>query len=243
MVLTVQNIIDDAFGLCNIIAPGEGATAAEYTQAIRTANVMIDRWASQRLLLRSSTGINLTLTANKSAYTIGPVGADFISPKPLTIQSAYYTDSGGTDYPVEVIPIEQYNNLTDKSQSSGPVLYLTYDPGSAQQTTNVGTIQTYYTPDQAYALHLEADLYLTEFVNLSDTVTFEPAYYEALIYNLGVRLFRYYRDANIQVPTDMMMIAQNSINNLKTLNSQTVIAGMDIPGKVSSYNIYSDATV
>jgi hypothetical protein len=181
--------------------------------------------------------------AGKSSYTVGPVGCDVTAPKPIKLYSAYYRDSGSNDYPVEVIDITQYNNLIDKNVSAGAPEYVAYDAGDAQQTVGKGTCYVYITPDQVYTLNIEVDNYLTEFVNLTDIVTFEPAYYEALIYNLAVRLFRFYRDASIPVPADILMIAQNSINNLKAMNGTILTATMELPGKQGSYNIYNDSSV
>ena len=134
----------------------------------------------------------------------------------------------------------QYNNIQDKNISSGQPMYVAYDPGSAQQAVNIGTLSVYYPPNETSVMYLETDCYLSEFVNISDTVNFEPAYYEAIIYNLAVRLFRFYRDINTQIPPDMAMIATNSMTNLKTMNSVTLQAGMELPGKVSKYNIFTD---
>jgi len=240
VILLVQDIIKDALGLVGAIAIDETPTASEYTQAIRTANVMIDRWASQRLLLRSTSTLTIPLVVNKLSYTIGPVGADITSAKPISLYSGYVRDAGNNDRLVDVIDLNNYNNLEDKASSSGNVDYVAYDPGETQQAVGKGTVYVYHPPSTADTLYLEVDNYLTEFVNLGDTVTFEPAYYEALVYNLAVRLFRYYRDANIQVPQDIMMIAQNSINNLKAMNSVTMIAACDLPGKSARYNIMTD---
>ena len=240
MIVQVQDIIKDALGLIGAIAIDETPTNSEFTQALRTLNIMIDRWSSQRLMLRSSSPLTFPLVAGKSSYTVGTTGADVTAAKPITITSATYTDSNSNDYPVDIIDIVTYNNLGDKTISSGPVMYIAYDPGNTQQNTNKGTIYVYLTPDQAYTLSMEVQSYLTEFTSITDTVTFEPAYYEALVYNLAVRLFRYYRDAAAQIPSDILVISVNSLNNIKTMNNIQVICAMDLPGKTSSYNIYND---
>jgi len=97
MVLTVQNIITDAMGLIGAVAADETPTTSENTLALRVANTMIDRWSSQRLLLRSSTTLDFTLVANKAEYTIGASGADIAGGKPIRLISAYYTDSSSLD--------------------------------------------------------------------------------------------------------------------------------------------------
>lgn len=241
MVLTVADIIKDMMSLIHVRAIDETPDTSQYDQAMRVLNVMLDRWSSQRLLLRSTTPISFPLVVGKGSYTIGASGSNITANKPLKIISAYKRDESGVDYPIEIIPIEQYNNLTDKSVSMGEVLYLSYDPGAAQQAAQQGTIYVYYEPSTPETIYMEADCYFTEFTAITDTVTLEPAYYEPLIYNGAVRLFRYYRDAGIQVPADIMAIANNSLNNLKTLNAVPFTASLDLPGgKVNKYNIYTD---
>ena len=241
MILQVQDILKDAMGLIGVIAIDESPSTSEYTQVLRTLNVMVDRWSSQRLMLRSTVALSIPLVAGKATYTIGVSGCDVTAPKPIQMRTGYYRDVNNNDLPIEMIDIITYNSINDKMIASGPPMYGAYDPGDTQQIINKGTLSVYPIPDTVYYFNVEVDTYLTEFVNLSDTVTFEPAYYEALIYNLAVRLFRYYRDANVQIPQDIISVANISVNNLKTMNKFTVIAASDLPGKISSYNIYSDS--
>lgn len=240
MILTVADILKDAMGLIGVIEIDESPTGSEMNTALRAANVMIDRWSTQRLLLRSTASLIIPLVVNKSSYTVGPVGADIIAQKPTKLYSAFVRDGSNNDIYCEIIEYQTYNNLDDKVVSSGNVDYVAYDPGNAQQTTNVGTIYAYHPPASNDTLYLEVDNYLNEFVNFTDTVKFEPAYYEALIYNLAVRLFRYYNDSKAQVPIDIVTIASSALTNLKALNSVKIVSGMDLPGNGGRYNILTD---
>lgn len=240
MILQVQGVLKDAMGLTGSIAIDETPTTSEYTLALRTANVMIDAWATSRLLLRSTTPISFPLVVGQYTYTIGASGANITANKPIRVMSAYYRDQTGTDTAIDVIDIRTYNNLSDKDVSTGDPMYLSYDPGEAQQSAQKGAIYIYPVPSTADTMYMECDSYLTEFVNLSDTVTFEPAYYEALIYNLAIRLWRHFRDGSAGVPADIALIAHESLSRLRAMNSVSYIAGLDIPGKVGKYNIYTD---
>jgi hypothetical protein len=240
MIIQVQDVLKDALALSGVIAMDETPTTSEYAVLLRVANVMIDRWSTQRLLLRSTHPTSFTINAGTPTYTIGPSGATVTAAKPISVRSAYIRDSSNLDTTLDIIPVETYNSLSDKTDSTGQPMYLAYDPGDAQQTTNIGTISVYYNPDKSYTLFMEVDAYLNEFVNLTDTVSFEPAYYEALIYNIAVRSFRFFRDASVPVPIEIISIANNSLNNLRTMNSVQITAGMDLPGKTSTYNIYTD---
>jgi len=239
--LQVQDVLLDAMGLINATEIDETPSSSEMAVALRTANVMIGRWSSQRLLLRSETELTFTCTGGKHTYSVGTAGTnDIVVPsKVLNLRSAYITDAS-IDHGMDVITKTQYDSMEDKNVSTARPLYIAYDPGAAQQSSQSGNFYLYYTPDKNYPMTLEVEYYLNELGNFTDSVTFEPVYYEALIYNLAVRLFRRYHASNVPVPPDLAAIASNAITNLKTMNSVKILAGLDVPGKVSKWNIYTD---
>lgn len=241
MIVQVQDILKDAMGLIGTIEIDETPSSSEMGLALRTANVMLGRWAAQRLLMRSTTPLSFPTVSGKSTYTIAASGADITGSKPIGISSAYVLESGSTNDNLGLISIELYNSLEDKDISTGKPYYLAYDPGNTQQAISTGTFYLYAIPDKVYTIKCEIDGYLTEFVNLTDTITFEPIYYEALIYNLAIRLFRYFHGNKAQIPQDVVAIASNAIENLKNINSVTPIAFIDYPGKKNNYNIMSDS--
>ena len=240
MTLTVEQIIKDALGLINANEIDETVGANDAQIALRAANVMLDRWSSQHLMLRSTDTITFSTVGSQAAYTIGASGADITANKPLSIQSAYVTDSQ-IDYTLDIVDKSVYDSFQDKNVSLTRPQYICFDPNDAQQSAQKGTFYLYATPDRTYTITCEVDSYLTEFVNLTDTVSFEPAYYEAIIYNLAIRLFRRYHPVTAQLPMDVAQIALSALNNIKTMNSTRVPAALDIPGAGrSTYNIYTD---
>jgi len=240
MLVTVSDILKDAMGLCNATEIDETPSSSEMAVALRAANVMLGRWATQKLLVRASTTVAFNTVANQAAYTIGASGANITASKFLRLDSGYVTD-GNIKYPLEVFTQEMYNNLGDRSVVGGRPVYVAYDPGAAQQTAQMGTLFLYRTPEKVYPVVLEGSIYFTEFVNFTDTVSFEPAYYEALIYGLAVRLFRRYTDDKTPVPADIAGIASESLKNLKNLNAERVPAQLDLPGIGGGYNVLTDS--
>jgi hypothetical protein len=219
----------------------ETPTASEIQLAIRVLNTMIDRWSAQRLMLRSTTEDVLPLTANQETYTIGQsLTADFNTAKPIQIVAAYIRDSSGCDEALQIVDqITFDSNSGDKSFAAGRPEMLTYDAGAAQQTVNLGTISIYTMPDSAYTLYIQSDKYLSEFVNPSDVINFEPAYYEAIIYNLAERLYRYYHTDPKQIPMDIVGIAKAAKHTIEVMNSVQYTATMDVPGKYTQFNVYT----
>lgn len=240
MILTVGTLISDALSLAGAVAGDEIPTPGESQLALRVANVMLGSWSASRTLMRSTAPIDFVMTAGKFKYTIGQVGCDITQVTPTGIFSAYYTDQGKIDTGIELVSLEMYNSLSDKDVSTGPPMYMAFDPGDTQQTTKKGTLYVYMMPDSAYPTHLEADTYITEFVNLSDNVIFDRVYYEALIYGLAVRLFRHFHGVSVQVPADLLAIASHSLDKLKALNAVIPRMTSDLPGKRGAYNIYVD---
>ena len=239
MVLQVQDILKDAMGLAGATEIDETPSASEMSIALRTCNVMLDRWSAQHLFLRTPAVITFNTVPGQNAYTVGPAGADITVAKPLAVKSATHLASGLVSN-IEVIPFDLFKTLADQSVSQGQLDYITFSPGNAQQAAQLGTLYVYPTPDLVYPVTVYVDAYLTELVNFTDSVTFEPMYYEAIIYGLGVRLFRRYNDPKVQIPADLAQLANNAFDTIKNQNSVRTIAKLDIPGNASAYNIYTD---
>lgn len=242
MVITVQEFLTDAMAIIGAVDIDETPSSSNLNMVKRAANKMIDGLSVQRLLLRSTDTVNFTATGGKYEYSIGPSSSnpDIITTgKPLRLQSATLTDSGAV-YALEVKTKDQYDALEDRLLSSSRPIYIAYDPDKAQQSAQLGYIYLYNIPDKSYSISLEVDSYLNEFNNFSDTVNFEPAYYEMLTYNLAVRIFRLFHPPTAQIPADVVAIANNSISTLKSLNSEPIYSAMDIPSAVKNYNIFTD---
>ena len=239
MDMTVQDILVDAMGLIGATAIDETPTTSELNVALRAANVMIGRWSSQHLLLRAVGPLIFTLTPGKASYNIGLVGADITEPKIIAIKGGTVTDNS-IDFSLEAVSIDLYNAMQNKSLVTARPIYVAYDPGYAQQANQIGTIYFYSCPDKAYTVNLDTDYYLTEFNALADNVTFEPAYYEAIVYNLATRLFRRFHSKDSAVPEDIMSIAAESLKNLKNMNSVPQLALIEIGGASPRYNVFTD---
>lgn len=240
MTLTVSNLIKDAMGLIGALRIDEDPDTSEYSTALRTLNIMLGGWATRRLLLRSQNTLTIPLVVGQAGYTVGSSGADITSGKVIKVTGGRIKDSTDMEYNLDQIDKSQYDTFQDKNISQSRPTYVANDPGAAQQSAQKSTIYFYPTPDTSYTAYVDVDQYFTEFATVGETVTFEPAYYEPLVYNLAVRLFRHFRDANTPVPQDIAVIASNSLQALRNMNATRVLSYIDIPGAIGSYNIYTD---
>lgn len=237
--MLVQDLLIEAMSLVGAISIDEVPTSPELNSCLRSANMMLDSWSAQRLMIRAVTREPFPLTGGVYSYQIG-TGATFNTGKPIEINSAFIRDANGYDTPLEIIEQDQYDGYTDKTVASGRPLALCYNPGKSQQATQAGTIFIYYIPDTSYTLFIENQKYLTEFVNLTDVVSFEPAYFEAIAYNLAGRIWPKFHQSGTPVPAEVAGIARTSKRTIENMNSRPAIMGTDLPGsKVSNFNIYT----
>lgn len=238
MNLTAQDFIVDALSLIGAVQMDQTPPTWEMSKALRALNHMLNRWSSQKLMVRAMTKENFSLVDGTASYTIGS-GATFNTAKPLKIDSAYVRDSSGYDHPLDIIEMSQYNAFRDKTTEGTPD-YLAYDPGAAQQATQTGTIYFWHVPDYAYTLYISCQKFLTEFSSLTSTFTFEPQYGEAIKYNLAIRLWPYYRKPTENIPMHITGMAASTLRDIKALNATQPKCRIDIPSSKGIYNIFTD---
>ncbi|MGD0229706.1 MAG: hypothetical protein ABSC19_05010 [Syntrophorhabdales bacterium] len=240
MSLQVQQIIKAALQDIGAVAKSESPTNDEMQDGLTKLNSMIDAWSVRSLMVLGTILEGFPLAAGTYIYTIGAGGA-FNTSKPSAITDAYVRDGGSEDTPVEVITQDEYNAIDDKAISLGRPLCLYFDPGATQQPIQTGVIYIYPAPDAStpYTLYLNGQKALTEFSAITDTVTFQAAYYEALEYNLAVRLWPQYHDSGKPVSQDIRILARESVKVIETMNAPRVTSTIEVGKKGGVYNIYT----
>jgi hypothetical protein len=240
MIIQVQDLIKAALQDIGAIGKNEPITASDANDALQKLNFMIDAWSVRSLMVLGAIMESFPLTAGQGAYTIG-IGANFNTTKPSKITDAYVRDGYNIDTPVDVVGQDEYDSYEDKIISQARPIALYYDPGYTQQSVQTGTIYLYYIPDAStpYTLFIGQQKALTEFSAITDTVTFQSAYYEALEYNLAVRLWPQYHDSGKPVSADLHGLALESLNVIETMNTRIPKAAIETPGRKTIYNIYT----
>ena len=71
-------------------------------------------------------------------------------------------------------------------------------------------------------------------------MTFQPAYYEALLYNLAVRIYRSFFKHSKPIPPDVVDLAREAKRVIERMNDNRVHMQSDFPAKKGTYNIYTD---
>lgn len=184
---------------------------SERNDCLVALNNLISSLSAERLFIHEVTRENFALTINDAEYTIGS-GGDFNTVRPTKIVDAYLRDST-TDYPLEIRPIGNYNDIKDKTRDGLPTIlyYLQEYP--------LGKILLNYEPDKAYVLYLNSWKQITEFAKLTTSVSLPLEYKRMLIFNTAVDLASEYDEA---LSPEVFAIASSSKRALQMVNSKPV---------------------
>lgn len=237
--MTVLQLIKAAMRKAQVIEKGEEPDSGEVQDALEVLSTMLKSWGARRLMIRATTPESFALVAGQYSYTIG-VGGDFNTVKPYDIKSAFIRDSNNVDTDIAVVTRDLYDSMQDKAISTARPTMLCYDPGAAQQAVQTGTVLLYNIPDNtdSYTLHIDSQKPFTALTTLTEDVTFEDPYEEAIIYELSIRLWREYHKT--PVPDDLVVLANEAMHTVETMNQVRLTAATDLPGvKGGSYNIYT----
>jgi hypothetical protein len=177
---TVIDIIKRAYKQIGVYSIGETPTADEAVDGLAALNAMLDEWATEQLIVNKVLD-TIPLTANVGSYTIGASG-DVVTARPDTIDSSSYFESGGVSYPITVLSLDAYNDLTQKGLGSSIPCAIWYNP-----TYPNGTITVYPKPTAAMTLNLWS-IKPAGYVNLTDVMSLTPAEENAITKNLACEL-------------------------------------------------------
>lgn len=244
MIITVGSLITLAMDTIGAVNLDETPTNAELTNGMARANIMIDAWSADNLMLLAIIMESFPLVAGTAQYTIGPTGT-FKTSVPTKIDTAFIRDGNLLDTDVTVISEDEYYSYPDIAYSTARPEALFLDLGPTQQGSPLAVINLYPIPDssQPYTLWIGEEKPLTEFVNITDTVSFQPAYYEALLYNLATRMYRSFNKHSKPIPPDILQLAKESKATIERMNHQRLHLMCDLPGSktgTSAYNILTD---
>lgn len=232
---TAATIIAAAFTKIGIATP----TAAQNTAALSTLNDLIMLQGAD-FLPPYITSYSHSLTVGDYEYNIGAAATtgNFVTTRPLKINSCYLRDAKGFDHTLKIISAIEYGRLTQKSLTGQPES-LYYAPEYP-----LGKVYFDYAPSAAYDAYFQMWVNFTEFALSSTTVTLPEEYRSFLVFNLAIGLAE---DWNRQPSKTLYSMAEESkriIENLNASNRPTPLARFDFvtPAR-GGYNITTDAGI
>jgi hypothetical protein len=194
--------------------------------------MLIGSWSDDNLMIPHRVNEVLPIPSQASSYSIG-TGGDFNTARPLTIESAYIRQDG-IDYPLDIVPLEQYNRIANKSIQTRPD-WLFYE-----NSYPLGKIYFDFQPDTTMSLGLSSLKELTQLTNLSTSISLPKSYERALKFNLAIELCGEYgkepRMSVVNGATESKAAIERR-NNAHRVPQLTVERALV---RTRYYNIYSD---
>lgn len=233
---TSQTLIDRAMRLIGAIASGESPTPQESADALVALNAMISSWQTEKLYVYAFVDTAFTLIPTDSSYTVGPAGNFNLTPRPSKIESVYVR-ANNIDYPVEMIDVDKWNSIPDKTTTSDIPIYAYYEPSLA-----TGTLQLWPVPNTAYSLRIVTWTTLAELAALSTTVTLPQGYERALAYNLAIEIAPEYEK---EASPSVQGIAMESKASIKRANNRPMLMSSELGYLINGQrsNIFSGGAI
>lgn len=210
--LSRNDIIEEAFQLIQIGQEGEPITAAFLVSANRSLNMMVKTWMADGIKLWKLTDRNLGLAVGKATYTL--------SPRPLEITNVRIKD-GAQETPIISLSRQEYFTLPNKESRGTPVNWY-YDPQVA-----TGVLYIWPTPsDATKTIKYTSRDPLEDFDTATDTPDFPQEWFEALAYNLAIRLAPKY---SRPLDEGVIVTAASTLATLKAWGqeNESVYVGLD----------------
>lgn len=209
--VTAADIVNRATLLLGVRPSGQALRAHEASSALISLNDMLNAWSVDNLLIYARQQRTFTLTGAAS-YSVG-VGQDFDIERPVDLDRASpgYVTLDGTDYPLRLVPRNEFDQAAQKYTSVGKPSGLVYDAG-----VPYGNI-TLYPVIASGTLTLNYIAPLQVFETLAEEIALPPGYARALVYNLAVEISPEYPD--IPMPQSVERTAMMSLAALKRKNS------------------------
>ena len=241
---TGNDLIKAAMRLIQVTAVDVDLTAQELRDGLESLNRMLDSWSLDELMLYQVIREPFQLVSGQNPYSIG-LGGDFNTVRPTKIVGAYLTLNNGSipvDYPMDVIQYDDYNAIRLKTLSTNFPNYIYYQPSFP-----IGEIYIYpvFTPNDPATIG-PAYITLTSWKPLpiiadpTAPLEFPPGYWEAIVFNLAVRLAEEYQ---FSIREATIALATNALKRLKRMNQRTNTLNTDVALMNTSqlrYNIYAD---
>ena len=179
-----------------IYAPGfEVPTAGQINTGSNRLNMMIKAWQAAGIGLWLNQTTTLPLTAAAQSYLLGPSGVDCVVggvtgkiPRPIDIIEARGVNVSGTELPLVKQSRDEYMSLPLKS-STGPTNIYYYDPQLGNGVLYVWPVET----DLTSVIKFTARTPIQDFVNIADTPDFPQEWFDALHFNLALRMAPAYK--------------------------------------------------
>lgn len=177
---TARDIISRAHRLLGLVKPGDAMDEATYQDDLVSLNAMLDAWNTRRVMILSVADVSQSVSG--LPITIGPSGTINVA-RPVRLEDGAFIRLSGVDYGIKWIDRVAYEGIGYKSQAGTLAAYGYYEPSSP-----LGKIYLWPYPSTAVELHLQVQVQLTEFADMTTDYALAPGYRQAIEYSLAEEL-------------------------------------------------------
>ena len=223
--MLITKTINGSLRLLGVLSSGEDAQATEHEDALEVFNSMIDGFNVSGLAVSYLQHIAYTqpLSGWKSNITIGvdtpTLIHDFNQPAPSSITSAFFRDTGGIDFKMTPMGLNEWSDMVYKAIVAPPRKYYENYYGHTL------SLQFDTIPYPLYTLHLVCKIPYTGNYKATDDITWDYGFEEMLRYQLAVRLAAEY---GVQLRPEVAMGAAKLMANIKNRNSVGAVLNTDV---------------
>jgi hypothetical protein len=236
---TVSQILTRAGQALGYTGRGEVLSAADANDGLAAFNAMLDSWSGEGLASYANQTISTPLVIGTQSYTIGS-GGTINTTRPDNILQAWIRDSSNLDFPMSIVPQNEWNDIVMKGNTSQIPQVLFYD-----SQYPLGIVYVFPVPLIGYTLFFNAIIQQATFSSLPMSLTAPPGYERAYILNLALELVGAGFPCLLN-DRDYLTLVSNASEakaNIKRKNIKEVVAEYDtaVLGVGVPYNIYNDS--
>ncbi len=205
------DIIQDAFELLGVYAPGDTISAADSGRALSVLNSLLDEWSAQNLYVYALNSLTAAVASGTAQYTVGEASASVTALRPDKItygNGAASLTVGSATTPVKVVSSIEYQVLAGAAPASSLPDTLWYDTSTYPN----GTLNLLPKPNVTGALTFTAWQRILSFPVQTTAYTLAVGVYEALRDNLSSKLKPYFTDSQLDpMVVESAMAAKNAL--------------------------------
>src|SRR6185295_11596986 len=142
-------------------------------------------WANERLMVPYLSQTSFPLTSSTVSYSIGSGGTFNMTRPTKLVDPCFIRDTQNVDSALELINMETYGRIVQKSTSGSYPAYIAYDQGYS--ATSTGTIYLWPGPSANLTLFINTLQQLQSFSTVTVTLQLPPGYQDAIEANYAVR--------------------------------------------------------
>lgn len=215
-------MLQAAVQFLGVLDSGEGLSTQQKNDGLAAANNLLDNWSSESVFIPSDTLVSaIPVVAGTQSYTIGPTETIGVT-RPVKIEAASFLNASGEGGPIEVVDEKKWASLPDRQSQSNHIRFLFYDRGLPTGTIYLSPVPLSTNP--TLELHVWAPL--TEFADLTTTITFAPGYLRPFIEALAIEIAPQYDMSPSEV---LAANYSDGVKRIRLLNSS--MTG-DVPPEV-----------